>query len=315
MPASQLNIAPSTPLGANLAPGGVTFRTWAPAALQVYIALKQPTGTAAAAFPKLPADLLVKDANGFWAGFVPGLKDGDRYRFYVDGTGSEGFKRDPYARELEFDGYPDCNCIVRDPGDYPWHDASFRLPAFSDLIIYQFHIGVFYAKDSAGSDIRPHRVCKILDVVDRIEYFADLGVNAVMPLPFQEYQGESSLGYNGTDLFSPEMDYAVRAQDLAPYVARVNRLLAAKGCGPLSAAQLTGQINQFKAFIDLCHLYGIAVIADVVYNHAGGGFDVRASSSSIVSRIPRTTTAFISPTRITRADAYSHSGSRRCGSS
>ena len=75
--------------------------------------------------------------------------------------------------------------------------------AFSDLIIYQFHIGVFYAKDSAGTDIRPHRVCKILDVVDRIEYFSDLGVNAVMPLPFQEYQGESSLGYNGTDLFSP----------------------------------------------------------------------------------------------------------------
>ena len=46
-------------------------------------------------------------------------------------------------------------------------------------------------------------------MVDRIEYFADLGVNAVMPLPFQEYQGENSLGYNGTDLFSPEMDYAV----------------------------------------------------------------------------------------------------------
>ena len=154
-------------------------------------------------------------------------------------------------------------------------------------IIYQFHIGVFYAKDSAGTDIRPHRVCKILDVVDRIEYFSDLGVNAVMPLPFQEYQGESSLGYNGTDLFSPEMDYAVRAQDLAPYVARVNRLLAAKGFGPLSAAQLTGQINQFKAFIDLCHLYGIAVITDVVYNHAGGGFDDQ--SIKFFDRQPYTT--------------------------
>ena len=34
-----------------------------------------------------------------------------------------------------------------------------------------------------------------------------------------------------------------------------------------------GQINQLKTFIDLCHLYGIAVIADVVYNHAGGPFD------------------------------------------
>ncbi len=94
-----------------------------------------------------------------------------------------------------------------------------------------------------------------------------------MPLPFQEFQGENSLGYNGTDLFSPEMDYSVRAADLAPYLARVNRLLANKGHAPMTAAQLTGQISQFKTFIDLCHLHGIAVIADVVFNHAGGGFD------------------------------------------
>ena len=120
------------------------------------------------------------------------LKDGDLYRFYVVGTGSEGFKRDPYARELEFNGYPDCNCIVRDPGTYAWHDAGFRPPAFSDLIIYQFHIGVFFAQDSAGTDIRRHRICKILDVVDRIEYFADLGVNAVMPLRFRNIRARTA---------------------------------------------------------------------------------------------------------------------------
>jgi 1,4-alpha-glucan branching enzyme len=273
MPASQLNITPNTPLGGNLVPGGATFRTWAPNALEVYIALLPPGGSPPGPFPKNPGDLLVKDANGYWSGFVPGLKDGDLYRFYVVGQAKEGFKRDPYARELEFNGYPDCDCILRDPADYPWHDAGFRPPRFNDLIVYQFHIGVFYAKNAAGHDIRPGRVSKILDVVDRIEYFADLGVNAVMPLPFQEFQGENSLGYNGTDLFSPEMDYAVQVADLPPYVACVNRLLAAKGFGPLTAAQLTGQVNQFKAFIDLCHLYGIAVITDVVYNHAGGGFD------------------------------------------
>jgi 1,4-alpha-glucan branching enzyme len=287
MPASQLNITPNTPLGATLVSGGATFRTWAPCALEVYIALGHPTGTAPSAFPKNAGDLLVKDANGYWAGFVADIKDGDLYRFYVVGTGSEGFKRDPYARELEFNGYPDCNCIVRDPTDYPWHDSAFRPPLFNDLIVYQFHIGVFYAKDAAGNDMRRHRICKILDVVDRIEYFADLGVNAVMPLPFQEYQGENSLGYNGTDLFSPEMDYSVPPADLAPYLARVNRLLAAKGCADLTAPQLTGQINQFKAFIDLCHLYGIAVIADVVYNHAGGGFDDQ--SIKFFDRQPYTT--------------------------
>jgi len=273
MPASQQHITSNTPLGATLIAGGATFRTWAPAAREVYIALNHLPGTLPAAFPKNPGDLLVKDSHGYWSGFVPGIQDGDLYRFYVVGTGSEGFKRDPYARELEFDGYPDCNCIVRNPADYPWHDAGFHPPAFNDLIIYQFHIGVFYAKDDHGNDIRRGRVCKILDVVDRIEYFADLGVNAVMPLPFQEYQGENSLGYNGTDLFSPEMDYSVKAADLPPYLARVNRLLANKGQPPLALTQLTGQISQFKVFIDLCHLYGIAVIADVVYNHAGGGWD------------------------------------------
>ena len=31
-------------------------------------------------------------------------------------------------------------------------------------------------------------------------------------------------------------------------------------------------MNQLKALIDLCHLHGLAVLLDVVYNHAGGDF-------------------------------------------
>lgn len=287
MSASQANINSNTPLGANLVAEGATFRTWAPKAQEVYVVLGDPGGTTPDTWVKNADDLLVMDGDGYWGGFFPGVKDGDEYRFYVVGTGSEGFKRDPYARELQRDGYPNCNCIVRDPNDYVWHDTGGHPPAFSDLIIYQFHIGVFYAKDDAGNDIRPGRVGKILDIVDRIEYFADLGVNAVMPLPFQEYQGENSLGYNGTDLFSPEMDYTVREAELAPYLARVNRLLTARGFPALTEAQLTGQTSQFKVFIDLCHLYGIAVIADVVYNHAGGGFDDQ--SIKFFDRQPYTT--------------------------
>src|SRR5207237_1425864 len=95
-------------------------------------------------YQKRPHDLMVKDGDGYWSGYVHGMKDGDLYRFYVVGTGSEGLKRDPYARELEMRGkdpwYP-CNCIVRDPNSYEWHDHGFRPPAFSDLIVYQFHIG------------------------------------------------------------------------------------------------------------------------------------------------------------------------------
>ena len=262
-----------TPMGAQLVEGGATFRAWAPGAEKVYVVLHDFDVRSPGGWKKNDHDLLVRDSNGYWAGVFPGVGDGDLYRFWIVGNGGEGFKRDPYARELQMNGYPDCNCIVRDPKGFRWRYEGFRPPPFNDLIIYQFHIGVFYAKDDKGRDIRPGRVSKYLDVVDRIKYLADLGVNAIMPLPFVEFQGENSLGYNGTDLFSPEMDYAVDSANLAPYLRRVNQLLAEKNRPPFSPGQLAGQVNQLKALIDLCHLYGLAVIADVVYNHAGGNFD------------------------------------------
>ncbi len=271
MPASQQHLTPTTPLGATLVAGGATFRCWAPNASAVYVAF--PPAPTDKPWSKPESQLLQQDERSLWCGFFPGVKDGDSYRFYVVGDGSEGFKRDPYARELGFDNYPNCGCIVRNPDAYPWQDAAFRPPTFRELCVYQFHFGVYFAEDELGHDIRPHRVCTFLDAVGRIEYWADLGINAVLPLPFQEFQTPSSLGYNGTDLFSPEMDYSVRAADLGPYCALVNRLLVAKGAPPRSIAQLTGQVNQLKTFVDLCHVYGIAVIADVVFNHAGGGFD------------------------------------------
>lgn len=50
-------------------------------------------------------------------------------------------------------------------------------------------------------------------------------------------------------------------------------MLHAKGRPPLSTDDLRDQRDQLKALVDLCHIYGLAVIGDVVYNHAGGPFD------------------------------------------
>jgi 1,4-alpha-glucan branching enzyme len=269
MPASQAHLTAATPMGANLVADGATFRVWAPGAEHVYVALD-----GAAGYQPKPEDELDKDpASGHWTGFFPNVIDGTKYRFVVVGPGGSGLKRDPWARELELHGYPDCDGIVRDLSSYPWHDAGYQPPAFHNLIVYQFHVGRFYARDGQGRDMRPYRVAKFLDALDRVEYLADLGVTAVQPLPLVEFQGEWSLGYNGTDLFSPEMDYCVAPPDLAPYLDSVDALLAKKGCPPLTLQQLSGQVNQLKSFIDICHLYGLAVLPDVVYNHAGGGFD------------------------------------------
>ena len=272
MSASQQHISGSTPMGANLVADGASFRVWAPSAAHVYVAIGGATN-----YQPQPADELVKDPiTGHWTGFFPGVADGTLYRLFVVGPQGSGFKRDPWARELELRGYPDCDCIVRDPQTYPWHDQGFRMPAFNDLVAYQLHIGVFYARDDQGRDIRPNRVSKFLDLLDRVRYLADLGVNALQPLPVVEFQGEWSLGYNGSDLFSPEMDYCVDPVDLTPYLDKVNTLLTGKGCAPLTIDHLGGQVNQLKAFVDVCHVYGLAVIFDVVYNHAGGGFDAQS---------------------------------------
>jgi len=165
MPASQKYIGNSTPMGANLIADGTTFRVWAPGAEHVYVAV----GGVADYQPKPSGELIKDPATGHWTGFFPGVVDGTQYRFFIVGQQGSGFKRDPWARELEYYGYPDCDCIVRDPNTYPWHDQDFHPPAFNDLIVYQFHVGVFYARDDQGKDIRHNRVAKFLDVLDRIE--------------------------------------------------------------------------------------------------------------------------------------------------
>lgn len=271
MAISQMHITPQTPLGANLIADGATFRVWAPGAEAVYINGNfHNTGN----WTQDESNRLQKDQNGYWSGFLPGVIDGDQYKFYVIGKGSQGYKRDPYSRELtEHPAYPFCNCVVRDPNSYPWHDQDYRTPAFKDLIIYQFHVGTFYGPD------REQRVAKFLDVLDRLDYLVSLGVNAIEPLPVVEFASPRSLGYDGSDLYSPEMDFHVDALELAPYLEKVNSLLARRNHTPLPHDVLAVPINQLKALIDVCHVYGLAVILDVVYNHAG--FQIGGQDESI----------------------------------
>jgi len=260
---SQSNISPSTPMGATLVPGGgATFRTWAPRATNVYL-----NGVFSGVTQSGQNDdlLLSKDANGYWTGFLPTASEGDLYHFYVGGAGSSGYKRDPYARELAIDSpFPTCSCVIRSATAYPWHDSAFVTPDFSNMIIYQLHVGT-YAPSSPGV------ASTFLDIIGKIKYLVALGVTVLQPLPIDEVETDPSMGYNGADYFSPDFPYVVaNPAALATYLTTINSLLLAKGCSPLTVADITPGPAQLKCLVDLCHLYGIAVAFDVVYNHAGG---------------------------------------------
>jgi len=75
-------------------------------------------------------------------------------------------------------------------------------------------------------------------VIDTLNYLVKLGVNAIELMPLMEFEGNSSWGYNPMTYFAPDKYY--------------------------------GPKNDLKKLIDECHKRGIAVILDIVLNHAYG---------------------------------------------
>ncbi len=257
MPASQEHVTVATPMGATLVGGGATFRVWAPGA-------ESTSRSGGRRVSALAGGALVKEPG---AGTGPALC---RAWSTARSTGTSwsaraarGSKRDPWARELELLGYPDCDCIVRSADSYPWHDAGFRPPAFDELVVYQFHVGVLLRpRRRRGRDRRPGRVAEVPRrprpgrIPGRPRRHRRPAA-AVRRVPGRQW----SLGYNGTDLFSPEMDYCVApGRTGAVPASGSTRCSPRRGRAPLRAQQLAGQVNQLKAFVDLCHLYGLAVL-------------------------------------------------------
>lgn len=76
------------------------------------------------------------------------------------------------------------------------------------------------------------------EVLDRLGYLKTLGVNAVQFMPVGEFEGNDSWGYNPSFFFALDKAYGTK--------------------------------DKFKELIDSCHKHGMAVIVDVVYNHAFG---------------------------------------------
>jgi 1,4-alpha-glucan branching enzyme len=272
-----LEVDQTTPMGATLVEGGVTFRTWAPDAREVYVVTEDEQTNGWQTWTPREDRRLESLDDGTFAGGVAGLSEGSAYLFWVVGPldGSSGFKRDPYARELATaPPFPNCPCLVRGDDTYPWR-CNWRPRPYHELLIYQLHIGVFWAVDADNRDQRK-KYGRFLDVIERLPYLRALGVTALQFLPIQEFDTAIGLGYAGLDYFSPEMAYQVDDDaELHRRLPAINEMLASFGCAPLSIDDLRPGPNQLKALVDLCHLHGLSVVFDLVYNHAGGGLDDR----------------------------------------
>ena len=88
------------------------------------------------------------EGNGYWFGHAPKAAPGDEYRYRLttaDGTIS---KIDPYARQVTSSVG---NAVVYDHAAFDWEDDDVVAPPHHELVIYELHIGSFYAPDEDRS--------------------------------------------------------------------------------------------------------------------------------------------------------------------
>ncbi len=109
---------------------------------------------------------------------------------------------------------------------FNWTVTNFQKPKKEDLVVYEVLVRDF------DSD-RNYQ-----NLIDRIDYFKGLNINAIELMPVMEFEGNESWGYN------------------VSYHMALDKFYGTK--------------NKLKEFIDLCHQNGIAVILDVALNHAFG---------------------------------------------
>ncbi|MCK4746195.1 MAG: Por secretion system protein, partial [Bacteroidales bacterium] len=188
---------------------------------------------------------MAKDNDRFWI-TLENLMPGTEYSFqyFVDGMVSIA---DPYTEKILdpwsdhwilSETYPDLkpfpdeyatspvSIIQTAQTEYEWNNTGFVPPDPGDLVVYELLLRDFILAHDWKT------------LVDSLDYFSRLGINAIELMPVNEFDGNESWGYNPTFYFAPDKYY--------------------------------GPAGDLKVFIDSCHGRGIAVIADMVLNHSYG---------------------------------------------
>lgn len=190
------------------------------------------------------ADARMFRDNGYWWITISNLEPGTEYayQYLVDG---ELYIADPYTEKvldpnndpwISAATYPDLkpypsgvasgivSVLQTGQQPYAWENTDFTAPAIEDLVIYELLVRDFIAEHDWKT------------LTDTLEYLDNLGINAIELMPFNEFEGNESWGYNPSFYFAPDKYY--------------------------------GPKEDLQVFIDSAHGRGMAVIMDMVLNHS-----------------------------------------------
>jgi 1,4-alpha-glucan branching enzyme len=172
--------------------------------------------------------------SGVWELFVPGLKEGEKYKFEVrTAEGHLKLKSDPYAHFNEV--RPSTASIVFDVDRYPWQDEAYlqrrEEKRAAPMAIYELHLGSWKHREGRFLGYRElaHELA---------HYCLEMNFTHVELMPISEHPLDESWGYQVTGFF-----------------AVTSRL---------------GTPEDFQYFVDHLHRSGIGVILDWVPAHFPG---------------------------------------------
>ncbi len=212
---------------------GVCFAVWAPNAERVSVVgnFNQWDGRR---HPMRP-----RGASGVWEIFIPGLKQGELYKFEVKSRhhGYLALKSDPYAHLSEM--RPNTSSVIWDLNRYEWSDQEWmaarkqRQSLDAPMAIYEVHPGSWKRKDDPiGKCWLSYR--ELAD--ELVPYVLEMGYTHIELLPITEHPFDGSWGYQSVGYFAPTSRF--------------------------------GTPDDFRHFVDKAHQAGIGVILD----WAGGHF-------------------------------------------
>lgn len=183
------------------------------------------------------------DGTHFWISLSDLTADTEYgFQYFID---NELLLADPYTHKIlhpnddqwiesttypNLKPYPDGKTFgivsIMHPGkpSFNWEATGYTAPAKEDLVIYELLVRDFVETSA------------IKTVMDSLDYLQNLGVNAIELMPFNEFEGNNSWGYNPSFYFATDKAYGTR--------------------------------EDYKMFIDECHKRGMAVIMDIVLNHS-----------------------------------------------
>jgi 1,4-alpha-glucan branching enzyme len=215
---------------------GVQFAVWAPNAKEVSV-----IGDFNDWNPE--SDIMENVRNsGVWALFIPGLKQGDLYKYAIKSHHEDWIsqKTDPYAFCTEL--RPKTAAVVYDIDKYQWNDNEWMENRkyfdfqHNPISIYEVHLGS-WKKDYHNEDFYNQWGYKNYRQLayEIVDYAKKMGYTHIELLPVMEHPLDESWGYQVINYFAPTSRY--------------------------------GTPEDFMFFIDLCHQNGLGVILDWVPAH------------------------------------------------